>query len=76
MKNPLTKHRIVTLEKTLCDLAEASGVYPSVLSAVERGHWHKCLHKRKKFAEIYGLTLEAYEEMVKGAWDGDKGEQP
>jgi len=67
IRKPLSKHRIMNIDKALAELAEEGGVSAATLSRIERGYLHSELKARQKFADLYGLTLEAYEEMVRGA---------
>ena len=67
IRNPLSKHRIETLDMTLAELADQGRVHFVTLSGIERGYWHIRRSDRQKYADLYRLTLSAYEEMVKSA---------
>jgi len=67
LRAPLSKHRIETLDMTLAELSDEGGVHLATLSNIERGYWHIRRRDRQKYANLYGLTLEAYEEMVRSA---------
>jgi transcriptional regulator with XRE-family HTH domain len=67
IRKPLAKYRIESLDMTLAELADKGGVHLVTLSGIERGYWHIRRKDRQKYADLYGITLEAYEEMVRSA---------
>ena len=64
---PLAEHRTAVLGMTLSELASKHGVKPQFLCQIENGYFHFWSKHRAKYAAIYGLTLEAYEEKVTAA---------
>jgi transcriptional regulator with XRE-family HTH domain len=70
--NPLAAHRVFVIGKTLRELAAENDINPVSLSMVERGYFHMWKKKRAKYAAIYGLTLEDYDEKVKAAHEARK----
>jgi transcriptional regulator with XRE-family HTH domain len=74
IRGALAKHRIEVLDMTQKELAAKVGVNSMMISLIERGYWHLRRKDRQRFADVYGLPLEVYEEIVRGARESVKGE--
>jgi hypothetical protein len=66
-RNPLAAYRIGVLDLTLKELAAQNAMSPTNLGMIERGYFHVRRRDRAKYAQIYGLDLATFEQMVKKA---------